>query len=107
MLLTERNHFCAVNLVTSMSELMGKKVVGANAYMLGEINGAEMDTKQWIITHLHVTLTGEATRELGFQKPRLGSLTVFLPVSIVQAVGDIITLNKSIRELREIIEPKK
>ena len=96
-----------MNLVTSLSELMGKKVVGANAYMLGEVNGAEIDTKKWEVTHLHVNLTGEATRELGFQKPRLGSLTVFVPISLVQAVGDIITLNRGIRELKEIIEPKK
>lgn len=93
--------------MTSLIELMGKKVVGANAYMLGEVNGAEIDTKKWEVTHLHVNLTGDATRELGFQKPRFGSVTVHVPVSLVQAVGDVITLNKGIRELKEIIEPKK
>jgi sporulation protein YlmC with PRC-barrel domain len=86
---------------------MGKKVVGANAYMLGEVNGAEVDTEKWQVTHLHVSLTNEATRELGFKKPIMGSITVYVPVSLVQAVGDIITLSKGVKELKDVIEPKK
>jgi len=54
-----------------------------------------------------VSLTDEATRELGYKKPFMGSVTVCLPVSLVQAVGDVITLNKGIRELKDFVEPKK
>jgi len=93
--------------MTSVSKLMGKRVIGANAYMLGEVNGAEVDTGKWQITHLHVSLADEATRELGFKKPFMGSVTVCLPVSLVQAIGDVITLNKGINELRDVVEPKK
>jgi sporulation protein YlmC with PRC-barrel domain len=46
---------------------VGKRVIGANAYMLGEVTGADVDTEKWQITHLHVSLTDEATRELGFK----------------------------------------
>ena len=54
-----------------------------------------------------MSLTDEATRELGFKKPFMGSVTVCVPVSIVQAVGDVITLNKGIKELKDLVEPKK
>jgi len=93
--------------VTSVSKLMGKRVIGANAYLLGEVNGADVETEKWQVTHLHVSLTDEATRELGFKKPFMGSVTVCVPVSIVQAVGDVITLNKGIKELKDLVEPKK
>lgn len=96
-----------VRFVTSLNELIGKNVIGAKAYMLGEVNGAEVDTEKWQVTHLHVSLTGEATRELGFKKPLMGSLTVYVPVSLVQAAGDIITLNKGVRELKDVIKPEK
>jgi len=96
-----------VRFVTSVSKLMGKRVIGANAYTLGEVNGADVDTEKWQVTHLHVSLTDEATRELGFRKPFMGSVTVCLPVSLVQAVGDVITLNKGIKELKDVVEPKK
>jgi sporulation protein YlmC with PRC-barrel domain len=93
--------------MTSVSKLMGKRVIGANAYLLGEVNGADVDTAKWQVTHLHVSLTDEAIRELGFKKPFMGSVTVCLPVSLVLAVGDVITLNKGIKELKDVVEPKK
>jgi len=86
---------------------MGKRVIGANAYLLGEVNGADVETEKWQVTYLHVSLTDEAIRELGFKKPFMGSVTVCVPVSIVQAVGDVITLNKGIKELKDLVEPKK
>jgi sporulation protein YlmC with PRC-barrel domain len=55
--------------LVSVSRLVGKKVIGSNAYVLGEITGADVDTEKWLVTHLHVGLTDEATRELGFRKP--------------------------------------
>jgi sporulation protein YlmC with PRC-barrel domain len=93
--------------MTSVSELIGKTVVGAKARTLGSVNDVEVDTGKWLVTHLHVNLTGEATRELGFKKPLMGSVTVYVPISLAQAVGDIITLSKGIRELKDVIEPKK
>lgn len=89
------------------SKLIGKKVIGANAYMLGEVTGADVDAEKWLITHLHVSLTEEATRELGFKKPFLGSVIVCLPINLIQATGDIISLNKSIKELKNVVEPKE
>lgn len=93
--------------MVTFSKLLGKKVIGANAYTLGEMLGADVDTDKWQVTHLHVSLTDEATRELGFRKPFLGAVVVCLPVNLVQAIGDVFTLNKGVQELRSFVEPKK
>ncbi len=93
--------------MVTFSRLLGKKVIGSNAVMLGELHGADVDTEKWQITHLHVGLTDEACLELGFRKPLLGSVVVCLPVSLVQAIGDVVTLNKSVQELRNFVEPKR
>jgi len=66
-----------------------------------------VDTNKWQITHPQVGLTDEVTRELGFRKPLVGHVIACLPVSLIQAIGDVITLNKTIQELRPYIEPKK
>ncbi|MDH5794162.1 MAG: hypothetical protein OEZ18_06350, partial [Candidatus Bathyarchaeota archaeon] len=58
------------------------------------------------ITHLDVGLTKEATRELGFKKPMLGSLSVCLPIIVVKNFGDVITLNKSLQEFKNLKECK-
>lgn len=88
------------------SKLNGKKVVTTNAFVVGEVEPAELDTNTWQITHLHIGLTNEALHQLGFKKPLLGGITICLPVSYVQAVHDVITLNKSFQELKETKECK-
>jgi len=93
--------------LTSVSELNGKKIIGAGAFTLGEVEGAEFDGKNWQITHLQVKLTGEATERFGFKKPMIGHLVVLLPVTIIKAVGDVVSLDKSIEELKSIVKPKK
>ena len=82
------------------------KVITADAYTLGEVEGAHAETSTWAITYLDIGLTKEATRELGFRKPVLGSLSVCLPVTAVKQVGDVITLNQSLREFKNLKECK-
>jgi len=89
-----------------VSKLNGTKVITANAYVLGEVDGAHVDTDKWKVTHLDVNLTNEATKELGFKKPFLGSLRVCLPVTIVKEFGDVITLENSLQELKSLKECK-
>jgi sporulation protein YlmC with PRC-barrel domain len=89
-----------------VSKLNGMKVITDNAYTLGEVEGAHVDTDKWKITHLDVGLTKEATKELGFKKPLLGSLTVCLPITIVKGFGDVITLKKSLQEMKSLKECK-
>jgi sporulation protein YlmC with PRC-barrel domain len=84
----------------------GMKVITADAYTLGEVDGAHANTGTWQITHLDVELTKEATKELNFKKPMFGSLTVSLPINAVNEVGDVITLNKSLLEFKDLKEVK-
>ena len=89
-----------------VGNMNGMKVISDDAYTLGEVEGAHVDTKTWQITHLDVELTKEATKELNFKKPMFGSLTVCLPISTVKQVGDVITLNKSLLEFKSLKEVK-
>jgi len=89
-----------------VSKLNGKSVITADAYTLGEVDGAHADTDKWKITHLDVSLTKEATEELGFKRPFLGSVTVCLPVTLVKGFGDVITLKKSLQEMKNLEECK-
>ena len=84
----------------------GTTVITANAYVLGEVDGVEVDTDKWKVTHIDVNLTKEATEELGFKKPFLGSIKVCLPVTIIKEFGDVITLKNSLQELKNLKECK-
>jgi sporulation protein YlmC with PRC-barrel domain len=89
-----------------VSKLNGIKVITADAYTLGEVDGVQADTNTWTITHLEIDLTKEATRELGFKKPMIGSLTVCLPITTVKQFGDVITLNLSLPAFKDLKECK-
>lgn len=92
--------------MVKVSRLNGKKVVTTNAFVVGEVEAAELDTNTWQITHLHIALATEALQQLGYKKPLLGSVTICLPVGYVQAVHDVITLSRTFQELKETKECK-
>ena len=83
-----------------VSKLNGVKVITANSYTLGEVDGANVDTKEWKVTHLKIGLSDEAVRELGYSKPLLGSVKICIPVESVAGYGDVVTLKKSLMELK-------
>jgi sporulation protein YlmC with PRC-barrel domain len=89
-----------------VSKMNGVKVITANSYTLGEVEGANIDTKSWKMTHVKVELSDEATRELGYSKPLLGTVKVCLPVESIAGYGDVMTLNKSLMELKGLNECK-
>ena len=84
--------------MVSFAKLSGKFVICSGGFDLGEINGVDMDTNTWQVTHLHVKLSKHACEDLGFKK-RFRSSTVCVPTSLVSKVGDNILLNKSLDEL--------
>jgi sporulation protein YlmC with PRC-barrel domain len=92
--------------MVDVGKIDGRKVITVDAFNVGEASGAEMDN-QWKITHLYVNLSKEATKELGLAKPPLGHVTICLPVNLIQAFADVITLTKKREELQGIPECKR
>ena len=90
-------------IVVSIDKLVGMKVITAKAYILGEVKGAEVDVANWRITHLHVKLTDNAATDLGFKK-RFRSSTVCMPITLINEVGEVVTIDKSLKELSRIID---
>jgi sporulation protein YlmC with PRC-barrel domain len=93
--------------LVSANKLNGRKVITTDAYTLGEVERVNVDIDKWQVTDLLISLTEQATRELAFKKPFLGSVMICLPVIHIQAVGDVITLNKPLQELKDLRECKE
>jgi sporulation protein YlmC with PRC-barrel domain len=86
--------------VISFESLIDFKVLTSEAFSLGVVKGALVDTEKWTITYLHVKINDEAATRLGFKK-RFRSSTVCLPVNMVSAIGDYVTINRSLDQLSE------
>jgi sporulation protein YlmC with PRC-barrel domain len=83
-----------------IGKLNWKKVVTSDGVTIGEVEGGELDSKSFQVTHVHVGLNDAALKEFGLKKPFLGQVFVCLPVDMVQAVNDAVTLKESIGELK-------
>ena len=83
-------------------KLVGKQVFSSDARSVGEVGGVYVEPNSWKITHLAVDLDDDAIDVFEFKKPRtslFSMVSVCLPIEIVQAVGDVVTLNKTLDEL--------
>ena len=86
--------------VIDFKELTGKTVICTGGYILGEVTGVNIDTKTWQVVKLHVKLSDTAAEQLGYKK-RFRSSTICIPVTIVQAVADVVNVVLSLKQLGE------
>ncbi|MDH4123709.1 MAG: PRC-barrel domain-containing protein [Thermoplasmata archaeon] len=91
----------------SAKKINGMRVVTADAFTVGEVDGLEVDQKTWNVTHLDIELSDESLRELGFKKPLLGAIRICLPVSHINKFGDVITLKSDLAHLKGLDACKK
>ena len=93
----------------NFEKIIGLQVITIEAHILGEVKGARVDTNTWEIKYLNVKLADNAANRLGMKK-RFGSPTISIPVSMIQACGDVVSVNKSLEQLenaKEIVEYKE
>jgi sporulation protein YlmC with PRC-barrel domain len=83
-----------------LGKLNWKKVVTSDGVTIGELQGGDVDTSSWQVTHVHVGLNDATLNEFGLKKPNLGQVLVCLPVDMIQAVNDSVTLNESLAQLK-------
>jgi sporulation protein YlmC with PRC-barrel domain len=83
-----------------LGKLNWKKVVTSDGVTIGEVQGGDVDTNSWQVTHVHVGLNDATLKEFGLKKPFLGQVFVCLPVDMVQAVNDAVTLKESLGDLK-------
>ncbi len=90
--------------MVEISRLFWKKAYTSDAFLLGEVESAELDTNTWQITNFYVGLSDEAAKKLGFRTPFLGKVTICLPVSTIKTIQDTAILNKTMEELQGLKE---
>ena len=85
-------------------ELNGLTVISSDAFTIGKVDGFEINTNTWQISHLHIKLTKEIINEFGLQKPFLGSVSICLPINNVSSIGNVITLSSDLNKLKTLPE---
>jgi sporulation protein YlmC with PRC-barrel domain len=89
------------------NQFFGKTVIDTEAKIVGEICDLEFDPSNWTITHVCISLSDDAIQMLEYNKPFLGKVQVIVPTEIVMKVSDLVSINRSIPQLKTIIEQRK
>ena len=87
-----------------LSDLLGKEVVTSDGFKLGEVDDVLVDEGEWRVTDLVVSLTRQSARAVGLRKI-LGSVKVALPVGMTSGIGDVVTLSRSLEEVKPELRP--
>lgn len=81
------------------SSLSNRRVLTADGRQLGEVSDVELDAVRWRVTRLAVRLRRDVLDELGLSRPLVGTRTVWMPISLVAAVGDAVVLHVPLSEV--------
>ena len=89
------------------NQFFGKTVIDSEAKIVGEICDFEFDPSTWTITHVCISLSDDAIEMLDYSKPFLGKVQVIVPTEVVAKVSDLVSINRSILQLKNIVEQRK
>lgn len=84
-----------------------KKVISKEGKHIGTISGIEIDTSNWKVTHLTISLVDRTLQSLGLTVEKstgVKQVETLLPVETVEFIGDLVMLNKTVEELKEVIK---
>ena len=88
------------------TKLNGKQVITSKAEVLGEVEGVEIDTSDWSVTHIQISLLKQNIEKFNYKKPLFGSVSVCIPVTLITAISDVISISESIEDLKYMKEFK-
>jgi len=86
----------------NISELYKKDIMATDGRVLGTLEGVAIK-KDWTVSGLTVKINNDSIKDLGKRKPFLGSLRMDIGTKHIKVMGDNIMLNKSIKDLGELL----
>ena len=93
-----------IGICASSTKIKGKKIIGAEGYVVGEVEGFDVDFSNWQVTGLQVGLTDDTATKLGFKRPFFSKVVVIIPSEIVSLVGNFVNLDETVKNLESLIE---
>jgi sporulation protein YlmC with PRC-barrel domain len=81
-------------------EFNEKKVFAEGMAMIGQIKDISVDPQGFAVTDLIVQLEKEAARKIFGEKFLIGAPQVKVPVSIIDKLGDVVSLKFSVDQLK-------
>ncbi len=92
----------------ALEDVIGDEVISSDGNIIGVLDGIAIDTETWRAPVVRICLNRGVDAPLGVTKPLFGAACIFMESSNVENVADLVTLSKTLDDLRNsLINPSQ
>lgn len=85
--------------------ILGSLVITSDAYILGEVEGIRYDPLEWQGNYLIIAVKKNLETAIGTGKSAFSSSKLLVPMNLVQMIKDVMILDYTLMDLKELVKP--
>ncbi len=86
---------------------MGKEVISSDAIIIGTVDGVGVDTDNWKVPAIRISVRKGNEAALGLKKKAIGVRKIFVATPQVSSISDTVTLAVKMDQVKEIVVDDK
>lgn len=93
--------------MSGMEDIVGKEVITSDAIIIGTVEGLAVDTENWKVPAIRVSVRKGNEAPLGLKKRIIGVHKVYVATPQVSSVSDTVTLAVKLEQVKEVLMDEK
>ncbi len=86
---------------------MGKEVISSDAIIIGTVDGVAVDTDNWKMPAIRISVRKGNEAALGMKKKAIGAQKIYVATPQVSSVSDTVTLAVKMDQVKEVVVDEK
>lgn len=93
--------------MSGLEDIMGKEVISSDAIIIGTVDGVGIDTDNWKVPAIRISVRKGNEAALGLKKKAIGVRKIFVATPQVSSVSDTVTLAVKMDQVKEVVVDEK
>jgi sporulation protein YlmC with PRC-barrel domain len=93
--------------MSGLEDIMGKEVISSDAIIIGTVEGVAVDTDNWKVPAIRISVRKGNEAALGLKKKAIGVQRIYVATPQVSSVSDTVTLAVKMDQVREVMVDDK
>ena len=89
--------------MSGLEDIMGKEVISSDAIIIGTVEGVAVDTDNWKVPAIRISVRKGNEAALGMKKKVIGVQRIYVATPQVSSVSDTVTLAVKMDQVREVV----
>lgn len=93
--------------MSGLEDIMGKEVISSDAIIIGTVEGVAVDTDNWKVPAIRISVRKGNEAALGLKKKAIGVQRIYVATPQVSSVSDTVTLAVKMDQVKEVVVDDK